>query len=88
MANQFLKGETIMVHRHGLPLEELVRHRRVLHWEEGGEEAEAQEGEADDLCPASQPGSASQRLDETRRLATGQDPELVFTSICEDWVQC
>ena len=39
---------------HGLPLEELVCHGRVLHREEGGEEEEAQEGEADDLCPASQ----------------------------------
>ena len=45
---------------HGLPLEELVCHGRVLHQEEGGEEEEAQEGEADDLCPASQPGLASQ----------------------------
>ena len=38
---------------HGLPLEELVCHGRVLHREEGGEEEEAQEGEADDLRPAS-----------------------------------
>ena len=57
---------------HGLPLEELVCHGRVLHREEGGEEEEAQEGEVDDLCPASQPGSASQWSDETRRLATGR----------------
>ena len=51
-----------------------------------GEEEEAQEGEADDLRPTSQPGSASQWSDETRRLATatGRDPELVFTSISLD----
>ena len=74
------------MHHHCLPLEELVRHSRVLLQEEGGEEEEAQEGEADDLRPASQPGSASQWSDETRRLATatGRDPELVFTSISLD----
>ena len=51
-ADQFLKGETMhlyLVHPHGLPLEELVRHSRVLFQEEGGEEEEAQEGEADNL---------------------------------------
>ena len=86
MADQFLKRETMMVHRHGLPLEELVRHSQVLHWEEGGEEEEAQEGKADNLCPASQPGSASQWSDETWRLATatGRNPELIFTSISWD----
>ena len=78
MADQFLKWERPLP---GLPLEELVRHSQVLHREEGGEEEEAQEGEADDLRPASQPGSASQWLDETRRLAAGRDPQLVFTSI-------
>ena len=41
-------------HRHGLPLEELVRHGRVLLREEDGGVEGAQEGEADDLCPASQ----------------------------------
>ena len=73
----------------------LVCHGRVLLQEEGAEEEEAKEGEADNLCPASQPGSASQWSDETRRLATatGRDPELVFTSIsldrdnCGDWNQ-
>ena len=52
----------------------------------GGEEEEAQEGEAYNLCPASQPGSASQWSDVTRRMATatGRDPELVFTSISLD----
>ena len=79
---QLTGGCLYPVHHHGLPLEELVRHGRVLHHEEGGEEGEAQEGEADNLRPASQPGSASQWSDETRRLATatGRDPELVFTS--------
>ena len=72
------------MHCHGLPVEELVRHSLVFHQEEGGEEEEAQEGEADNLCPASQPGSASQWSDETRRLATGQDPKLAFTSISLD----
>ena len=37
-----------------LPLEELVHHSQVPLQEEGGEEEEAQGGEADDLCPASQ----------------------------------
>ena len=64
VADLFFKGETKMVdylvHRLGLPLEEKVRHSRVLHQEEGGEEEEAQEGKADNLRPASQPGSASQ----------------------------
>ena len=41
-----------LVHHHGLPLEELVPRGRVLPQEEGGEEEEAQEGEADDLFPA------------------------------------
>ena len=83
---QLTGGCLYPVHHHGLPLEELVRHGRVLHHEEGGEEGEAQEGEADNLCPASQPGSASQWSDETRRLATatGRDPELVFTFISLD----
>ena len=48
---------------HGLPLEELVCHGRVLHREEGGEEEEAQEEEADDLCPpASQGQQASGQM--------------------------
>ena len=64
------------MHHHGLPLEELVRHGRVLLQEEGGEEEEAQGGEADDLRP--QPGSARQQS------ATGRDPELDFTSISWD----
>ena len=83
MELQLSGGCLYLVHCHGLPLEELVRHSQVLHWEEGGEEEEAQEGKADNLCPARQPGSASQWSDETRRLATatGQDPKLVFTSI-------
>ena len=83
---QLSGGCLYLVHHHGLPLEELVRHSWVLHREEGGEEEEAQEGEADDLRPASQPGSASQWSDETRILATatGGDPELVFTSISLD----
>ena len=59
----------------------LVCHGRVLLQEEGAEEEEAKEGEADNLCPASQPGSGSQCSDETRRSVTGRDPELVFTSI-------
>ena len=67
---QLSGGCLYLVHHHGLPLEELVRYSWVLHQEEGGEEEEAQEGEADDLCPASQQGSASQWSDETRRLAT------------------
>ena len=75
---QLTGGCLYLVHHHGLPLEELVRHSWVLHQEEGGEEEEAQEGDADDPRPVSQPGSSSQRSDETRRLATGQDPELVL----------
>ena len=83
---QLSGGCLYLVHHHGLPLEELVRHGQVLHQEEGGEEEEAQEGEADNLHPASQPGSTSQWSDETRRLATatGRDPKLVFTSISWD----
>ena len=46
---------------HGLPLEELVCHGRVLHREEGGEEEEAQEGEDEGLRPTSQPGSGRMR---------------------------
>ena len=83
MELQLTGGCLYLVHCHGLPLEELVRHVWVLLQEEGGEEEEAQEGEADNLRPARQPGSASQPSDETRRsaTATGRDPELVFTSI-------
>ena len=78
---QLSGGCFYLVHHHGLPLEELVRHGQVVYQEEGGEEEEAQEGEADNLRPTSHPGSASQWSDKTRRLATRQDPELVFTSI-------
>ena len=66
---QLSGGCLYLVHCHGLPLEKLVCHSWVLHQEEGGEEEEAQEGEADDLQPASQPGSASQWSEDTRRLA-------------------
>ena len=48
---QLTGGCLYLVHHHGLPLEELVRHRRVV---EGGEEEEAQEGEADNLRLPSQ----------------------------------
>ena len=58
VADLFFKGETKtvdqVVYHLGLPLEEKVRHGRVLHREEGGlggEEEEAQEGEADNLHP-------------------------------------
>ena len=83
---QLSGGCFYLVHHHGLPLEELVHLSRVLHQEEDGEEEEAQEGDADDPRLASQPGSSSQRSDETRRLATGRgrDPELAFTSISLD----
>ena len=46
----------VQVHCHGLPLEELVCHSQVPLQEEGGEEEEAQAGEAEanNLSPASQ----------------------------------
>ena len=51
MELQLSGGCLYLVHCHGLPLEELVRHSRVLHQEKGGEEEEAQEGKADNLSP-------------------------------------
>ena len=56
---QLSGGCLYLVHHHGLPLEELVRHGQVLFQEESGEEEEAQEGEVDDLRPASQGWQAS-----------------------------
>ena len=58
---QLTGGCLYLVHHHGLPLEELVRHGQVVYQEEGGEEEEAQEGEADTSAPpASQGQQASQ----------------------------
>ena len=51
-----------LVHCHCLPLEELVRHGRVLLREEGGGEEGAQEGEADNPYPAIQGQQASGRM--------------------------
>ena len=39
---QLSGGCLYLVHHHGLPLEELVRHGQVLLQEEGGEEAQGQ----------------------------------------------
>ena len=57
-----LTGGLHLVHRHGLPLGELVRHGWVLHWEEGGEEEEAQDREADNFHPTSQGQHASGQI--------------------------
>ena len=50
---QLTGGRRYLEHCHRLPLGELVRHSQSLLQEEGREEEEAQEGEADDLCPTS-----------------------------------
>ena len=77
---QLAVGRLHLVH---CPLEVLVCHSRVPVQEEGGEEEEALEGEADNLCPARQGQQASGQRPGGRPLG-GRDPELVFTSISLD----
>ena len=79
MELQLTGGCLYLVHNHGLPLEELVSYRQILHWEEGGEEEEAQEGEAEDLGPASQGRQGN------GRMRQGGWPSVWTETAAETW---